>query len=233
MIPLWYGGMLALACAYFGFWYGRSRNWGLLETNARMETENRSAGGRRSDGGGQGREGRGGTDRGNAGRQGREGRGGTDRGNAGGQGMEGRILPQVRYLASPTGGRVEMLSENGRRGARIQTAETRLFAPSSGRILWIAPRGNAFLMMTDWGDEVEVRACNSEDDLLDRYFRPRVVRGEIVRRGKLLLEYDRERLSRECSDMSVYLMSRGEENGELEPAAGEEVRAGDALFWVN
>ena len=70
MIPLWYGGMLALACAYFGFWYGRSRNWGLLETNVRMETENRSAGGRRSDGGG------------NAGRQGREGRGGTDRGNA-------------------------------------------------------------------------------------------------------------------------------------------------------
>lgn len=198
MIPLWYGIFLALASAYFGFWYGRSRNWGLLEAG------NVKAGGREP-----------------------APPEPTVREPA------RRILPQVRYLASPTGGKVEELPEGGQRGVRIWTTESRLYSPSSGRILWIAPRGNAFLLMTDWGDEVEVRACNSEDDLLDRYFRPRVVKGEIVRKGKLLLEYDREKLSKECDDTAVYLMSRGEENGTLEMAAGEEVRAGEALFWVN
>lgn len=224
MMPLWYAILLSLACAYFGFWYGRSRNWGLLETGMGKPVAEKA---------------------GETGKEQREHPGNRHSSDSAGKtGSErtvaevfretdGRILPQVRYLASPTGGRVERLTENGKRGVRIQTTESKLYAPSSGRILWIAPRGNAFLMMTDWGDEVEVRACNSEDDLLDRYFRPRVVRGEIVRRGKLLLEYDREKLSRECTDTAVYLTSRGEEQGPLELAAGEEVRAGEALLWVN
>ena len=143
-----------------------------------------------------------------------------------------QILPSVRYLASPTGGKVEQYPVGGRPGVKILTSESKLYSPTAGRVLWIAPRGNSFLIMTDWGDEVEVRACNSEDDLLDRYFRPRVIKGEIIRRGKLLLEYDREKLSRECDDTAVYLMAKGEENGKLELAAPEEVKAGDALFWV-
>ena len=45
-IPLWYGGVCALAAAYFGFWFGRSRNWGLLGgTKETEETgENRHKG---------------------------------------------------------------------------------------------------------------------------------------------------------------------------------------------
>lgn len=202
MIPIWYGICLALGAAYFGFWYGRSRNWGLLLEGSGEENTERNEVKKA---------------------QKRE----TAR----------TILPHVRYLASPTGGAVEELSEElaagVTHGVKIQTTESKLYSPSSGRVLWIAPRGNAFLILTDWGDEVEVRACNSEDDLLDRYFRPRVVRGEIIRRGKLLLEYDRERLSRECDDMDVYLTAKGEENGKLEFARESEVKAGDALYWVN
>ena len=143
-----------------------------------------------------------------------------------------RIRPNVKYLASPAGGRLEPIPKEAGVGVKIETTESKLYSPSAGRVLSIAPRGNAFLIMTDWGSEVEVRACGSEDDLLDRYFRPRVIRGEIIRRGKLLLEYDREKLSRECDDTAVYLMAKGEEAMELEPVEASQVKMGEALFWV-
>ena len=142
-------------------------------------------------------------------------------------------LPHLRYLASPAGGVVESISEEGCKGARILTTESRLYSPSAGRVLSIAPRGNAFLIMTDWGGEVEVRACTSEDDLLDRYFRPRVIRGEIIRKGKLLLEYDREKLAEECEDTAVYLMAKGEQASYMEPAAESEVKTGEVIFWID
>ena len=204
MIPIWYSILLGLATAYFGFWFGRSRNWGLLETVGEGKAWEET---------GEGTKGR------------REGTARVDAGR--------KILPQVRYLASPSGGTVENIREEGNLGARILTTESKLYSPSSGRVLSIAPRGNAFLIMTDWGTEVEVRACTSEDDLLDRYFRPRVIRGEIIRRGKLLLEYDREKLDRECEDTAVYLMAKGDRTTTLEPAGESEVKMGDALFWVD
>ena len=205
MIPLWYGILMGSATAYFGFWYGRSRNWGILgkeegEADARRDGEGNS---------------------------------GKARGEGGVDSVRKRVLPGVRYLASPAGGTVEKVSSEGTTGARIVTTESRLYAPSSGRVLSVAPRGNAFLIMTDWGGEVEVRACNSEDDLLDRFFRPRVIRGEIIRRGKLLLEYDREKLSGECDDTAVYLLAKGEEGNQLQMVEAREVRAGEALFWVD
>ncbi len=205
MIPIWYGICLAMGAAYFGFWFGRSRNWGLLAVDERVSGKHLKAGEtKRSDAL-------------------------TDLRKDGGR----QILPHIRYLASPTGGKVTHFPAEEKTGVKIETSETKLYSPSPGRVLSVAPRGNAFLIMTDWGDEVEVRACNSEDDLLDRYFRPRVVRGEIIRRGKLLLEYDRDKLTRECEDTAVYLTARGEDNGKLEFVREEEVKAGDALFWVN
>ncbi len=194
-IPLWYGGVCALAAAYFGFWFGRSRNWGLLGgTKETEETgENRHKGTKVSE----------------------------------------KALSRAKYLASPASGTVEELSDEGRRGARILTTDSKLFSPSAGRVLSIAPRGNAFLILTDFGAEVEVRACTSEDDLLDRYFRPRVIRGEIIRRGRLLLEYDREKLSKECEDTATYLVTRGENHGEMKLVEDHQVKAGDALLWFH
>ena len=194
-IPLWYGGVCALAAAYFGFWYGRSRNWGIL--------------------------------------------GGTNDPDAVGEknfkkeGVSKRVLPHVKYLASPASGTVENLGEEGERGARILTTDSKLYSPSAGRVLSIAPRGNAFLILTDFGTEVEVRACTSEDDLLDRYFRPRVIRGEIIRRGRLLLEYDREKLSKECEDTATYLTAKGEDGAGMELVGEGPVKVGDALFWLS
>lgn len=199
MIPLWYGFILGAAMAYFGFWFGRSRNWGLL------------------DGGGQPPV---------------MGEKGDKAGASKKEDAHRQILPYVRYLSSPTSGVVENLGMEGGVGVRIDTTESSLYSPSAGRVLSIAPRGNAFLILTDWGGEVEVRACNSEDDLLDRFFRPRVIKGEVIRRGKLLLEYDREKLSAECEDTAVYVTARGEREQEIEPVENGRIGKGEVLLWI-
>lgn len=194
MIPLWYGLCLCAAAAYFGFWYGRSRNWGLIENSAAQRSVETGSDERR-------------------------GRGG-----------------QVRYfghsLSSPTGGRLESCREGDISGVRILTTEGRLYAPVSGRILKISPRGNTFQIRTDWGGDVTVRACTNEDDLLDRYFRPRVVKGEIIRKGKLLLEYDREKLCRKCEDTAVYVTVEGEQPEGVCITEKDQVKTGETILWM-
>lgn len=194
MIPLWYGLCLSAAAAYFGFWFGRSRNWGLIENSAVQMSVGMGVGERRSRSG------------------------------------------QARYyghsLSSPTGGRLESFSEGDESGVRILTTEGRLYAPVSGRILKISPRGNMFQIHTDWGGDVTVRACTNEDDLLDRYFRPRVVKGEIVRKGKLLLEYDREKLCRKCEDTAVYVTVESEQPEEVCVTEKDLVKTGETLLWM-
>ena len=39
MIPLWYGLFMGASTAYLGFWYGRSRNWGLFEKTKETTNE--------------------------------------------------------------------------------------------------------------------------------------------------------------------------------------------------
>lgn len=264
MIPLWYAVCLCLAAAYFGFWFGRSRNWGMIERiqaesvegDENLESgwtgsEDSEEGWVRSDppqksrAGSNGRKNR--TEAGTLmGRTEAAGSGGRTRGTAASEGRTGgtvgaerRLDPRGgdkyygKNLFCPTGGKAAGCQEGGLSGVRILTTESRLYSPASGRVLKISPRCNAFQIRTDWGEDVTVRACTTEDDLLDRYFRPRVVRGEIVRRGRLLLEYDRETLCRKCQDTAVYVTVGGEQEGELEIEEDLPVKVGDCIRWLH
>lgn len=243
MIPLWYAVCLSLAAAYFGFWFGRSRNWGLIEKiqaeGARegkdperdwtvsdvTEKERGRNGGRKSLP----------EARMEIGRTGAGVNGGRTRAAVGTERMadpRGGDKYYGKNLFCPTGGKAEGCREGGMNGVKIMTTENRLYSPASGRVLKISPRCNAFQIRTDWGEDVTVRACTSEDDLLDRYFRPRVVKGEIVRRGRLLLEYDRETLCRKCQDTAVYVTVDEGQEGELAIAEDRPVKVGDCIRWL-
>lgn len=137
-----------------------------------------------------------------------------------------------KCIISPAGGTIECFEQEGNAGVRISTVENKLFSPVSGRVARIAPRGNELLIQTDWGGMVSLRVCNVENDLMDRYFRPRVVRGEIVRKGKLLLEYDREELAEKCVDTAVYLSALNVEEDTLEVTGREWVGRGESLVWI-
>lgn len=191
-IPLWYGLCLSVGGAYLGFWYGRSRNWGMLEMLQEQNVKKREKGGSE---------------------------------------LEGSLCEKNgTFLASPCGGRAEEYHEGEQSGFRILTTESELYAPAFGRIIRISPRGNAFWIRTDWGGDVQVRACTNEDDLLDRYFRPRVVKGQVVRRGTLLLEYDREALCRKCEDTAVYLLVEEQKYQEMQCGEADMASKGEWLL---
>jgi len=203
-IPMWYLLVVCSGTAYFGFWFGRSRNWGLISTSEKVASQEAKIIEKN--------------------KHKTKKNGGT------------RVKVTAKYgrgvLLSPSAGYVEYFPQNGEWCAKIDSMDSLLISPVEGKVLEIAPRGNAFLIATEWGVSVRVKVCNSSNDLLDRYFRPRVVKGEIVSAGQVLLEYDREVLSRKCTDTAVRLSAASDETLLVESEHPEKVRAGEFLALV-
>lgn len=107
------------------------------------------------------------------------------------------IPEQVGSIGSPVLGEVE----EGRGGERPEVAvcpkEEKVYAPAAGKVIRLYPLGNALTFRTDTGVELFIRVGDSTDELLGRYYRPRVLQNEIVAKGKLLLEFDRMGLAAE------------------------------------
>ena len=136
-------------------------------------------------------------------------------------------------LGSPVSGYVLSFREGDRPAAVIQPMEDKLYAPASGKIIRLFPMGNDFLFVTDFGAELRIRAGDTDDDLLGRYFRPRVVQNEIVAKGKLLLEFDRQSLAAEGASTMVTLSVEHRAYGSnVRLAADEEVKTGQELLRI-
>ncbi len=90
--------------------------------------------------------------------------------------------------------REEGMLRNAISAREISIGNGKLYAPVDGKIIRIAPMGNRFVLRTKFGMKLSLQVGELTDELQGRFFRPRVVNNEIVGRGKLLLEYDMERL---------------------------------------
>lgn len=145
---------------------------------------------------------------------------------------EGRIRFPFS-VGSPVSGEVVQMDGDENAAVTVHPVEDRLYAPANGKITKIFPMGNAFLLRTEFGAELYIRAGDSEDDLLERYYRPRVVQNEIVGKGKLILEFDRKGLVKEgascCVSMSV---KSGASLGSVLVPKGEQVKAGASLLGL-
>ncbi|MCM1191292.1 MAG: PTS glucose transporter subunit IIA [Butyrivibrio sp.] len=136
-------------------------------------------------------------------------------------------------VGSPVSGEVADRSGEGKTMAAIHPNEDRLYAPANGKITKIFPGGNGFLFRTEFGAELCIRVGDSEDDLLERYYRPRIVQNEIVGKGKLLLEFDRKGLVKEGASCCVTVtVETGACAGSLLAAAGEQVKAGEPILGL-
>ncbi len=138
-----------------------------------------------------------------------------------------------KAIASPVSGVVKVLSEGGKRGVTILPEEGRVFSPVSGKIVRLCPAGNEFLLRTDLGMELRLQVGGSDEDMAERCYRPRVVRNEVVNKGKLLLEFDRERLAAQGCDYSVQMtLESGDGRREIEVTDRERVKNGQDCLWV-
>ena len=152
--------------------------------------------------------------------------------------LHGRRTPQIPeeiswMVGSPVAGYVASYQDGDRPGVMICPGEDKLYAPVAGKIIRLFPMGNAFLFRTEFGAELYIQAGEVRDDLLGRYFRPRVLQNEIVSKGKLLLEFDRQGLGMEGASAMVMLRVENRAYGSrVFLAAEEKVQPGGDLLKV-
>ena len=117
--------------------------------------------------------------------------------------------------------------------SRFQPTEERLYAPVAGKIIKLYPMGNAFRFRTEFGAELYIQAGDVKDDMLGRYFRPRVVQNEIVGKGKLLLEFDRQGLAEEGVPLEVSIrVEHYVFECDVTATAERHVKAGEEILWM-
>lgn len=140
---------------------------------------------------------------------------------------------QVGAIGSPVLGEIE----EGRGGERPEVAvcprEEKVYAPTAGKVIRLYPPGNALSFRTDSGVDLFIRVGDSTDELLSRYYRPRVLQNEIVAKGKLLLEFDRAGLAAEGIFPRVILTVDNRIYGrEIFPVQEGNVRPGEELLKI-
>lgn len=141
---------------------------------------------------------------------------------------------QKWMVGSPVTGWVTSCRDGEHPMVVIQPEEDRLHAPASGKIIKLFPMGNAFLFRTDFGTELYLQVGNVGDDLLGRYFRPRVLQNEIVGKGKLLLEFDSQKLVAEGISPAVTVSVENHSYGtSVHATAQEQIRVGEEILLVS
>ncbi len=146
---------------------------------------------------------------------------------------EQQAKPAGHAIASPVAGQVDVLEGQGRRGVLLTPEDNRVYAPASGKIIRLYPRGNEFLLRTDSGVVLRLQAGERDAEMTRDYFRPRIMQNEFVGKGKLLLEYDREALARDGYDTHVSMtVEEGERSYDLSVTGSMWVKNGQDCLWV-
>lgn len=79
-------------------------------------------------------------------------------------------------------------------GAAIEPATGRVVAPANGTITLAFPTGHAFGMLTEDGLEILIHVGFDTVELDGKHFTPRVAKGDTVKRGDVLVEFDLEKV---------------------------------------
>jgi len=142
--------------------------------------------------------------------------------------------PRFFYsVGSPVSGRLEEVCGEEYPTVTINPFEDKLYAPTGGKITRLFPMGNEFLFQTEFGAELHIQVGDSADDLQGRYYRPKIVRNEIVSKGKLLLEFDRKALEAEGTNPRVSVRVTNRAYGSrVEMTAWETVKTGEEILQV-
>lgn len=136
-------------------------------------------------------------------------------------------------VGSPVSGEIAYMQEGEHPTVVIEPLEDKLYAPAGGKITRLFPMGNELLFRTEFGAELHIQAGDAKDELLSRYYRPRIVQNEIVGKGKLLLEFDRRGLEAEGSSSQVSVRLESSTYGsDVRMTAGETVKTGEEILLV-
>lgn len=162
-----------------------------------------------------------------------------EEGTGSGGGIEGRGKNGVQrkislgqVIASPVAGIMTGSMEDGRPVISINPEQGRVYAPAAGRITRLYPMGSAMKLRTEFGAELLIQVGSRVDEMQSDLYRCRVMEREVVRKGKLLLEYDVDGLRAEGAGPEVTMRVENGESDSVAMAGNARVNAGDEVMWV-
>jgi len=136
-------------------------------------------------------------------------------------------------VGSPAAGQATVRQDGPEAEVVVRPVEGKMYAPAGGKIMKLYPLGNAFRFQTEFGAELFIQVGDTEDEMLGRYYRPRVVQNEIVNTGKLLLEFDRTGLEAEGVLPEIRIRVEHFTYGSDVIATAEgPVKAGEEVLWL-
>ena len=146
---------------------------------------------------------------------------------------EEHLVPEGAAIGSPVSGEVCRDAEETAGRISIVPEEGKVFAPAAGKVLRLYPMGNRIRFLTESGTELLLNICRDREELHSACYRCNVLQNEIVRKGKLLLEFDRETLAGEGVDTAVTVeVCPAAETEQIVRTWKEHIRAGEELLWV-
>lgn len=150
-----------------------------------------------------------------------------------GRGRRAQENEKFWSVGSPVSGQVTIKREGERPAIVIHPDTDKIYAPAGGKITRLFPMGNAFLFTTEFGAELYIHVGDGNDELSVRHYRPRILQNEVVGRGKLLLEFDRQSLEAEGASLDVSVSLENCFYGSsIRLTAKEHVKSGEEILQV-
>ena len=157
-----------------------------------------------------------------------------------------QLVMEGTAIGSPVNGEIRKISQDtlqdtteeaeddNTKCITILPSDGRVYAPTAGKVLKLYPMGNRIRFRTDSGVELLLNICRDKEELHSAYYRCNVLPNEIVRKGKLLVEFDQEGLAREGVDTAVTMeMCQTPDQGRIIRTWKDYIRAGEELLWVD
>ncbi|MDE1533382.1 phosphoenolpyruvate--protein phosphotransferase [Pseudomonas carnis] len=117
-------------------------------------------------------------------------------------------------------------------GIAIDPLNDCLQAPCDGVIIHVARTGHALTIRADNGAEVLMHVGIDTVELNGEGFALLVKEGARVSEGQPLVQFDLDRIARQCKSLVSLIILTNSERFELQPIAGKTVKAGDALMRI-
>ena len=117
-------------------------------------------------------------------------------------------------------------------GLAIDPLNDCLHAPCDGVIIHVARTGHALTIRADNGAEVLMHVGIDTVELNGEGFALLVKEGARVSEGQPLVQFDLDRIARQCKSLVSLIILTNSERFELQPIAGKTVKVGDALMRI-
>lgn len=146
---------------------------------------------------------------------------------------------KVLEICSPIAGEIKPLSEvpdaafaSGAmgKGVGILPAEGKVYAPFDGTVEVLFPTLHAVGLSSDSGVEALIHVGTDTVELGGKYFTAHVKQGDRVKKGQLLLEFDKDAIADQYSILTPVLISNSDQFASVETMTGQNASLNDPIL---